>query len=96
MQVIDVDCTPLYPTHLSVNITHGRYSNYSDYNITVTNNGSIKGVHLVCPLDQFNCSDHFIWSNLNISNITLIDNFSKLPLYTLYMSFSQYSIYYII
>ena len=49
---------PSYPTHLSINITCGHYSNYSDYNITVTNNGSItinEGVHLVCPLDQFNC-----------------------------------------
>ena len=50
----------------------------------------------MCPVDQFNCSAHFIWSNLNLSsNITLIDNFSKLLLYNLYMSFSQYSIYYI-
>ena len=50
----------------------------------------------MCPLDQFNCSAHFIWSNLNLSlNITIIDNFSKLILYNLYMSLSQYSIYYI-
>ena len=49
----------------------------------------------MCPLDQFNCSAHFIWSNLNLSNITLINNFSTLLLYNLYMSFSQYSIYYI-
>ena len=49
----------------------------------------------MCPLDQFNCSAHFIWSNLNLSsNITLIDNFSKLLLYNLHMSFSQYSINY--
>ena len=47
-------------------------------NITVTNNGSIiinEGLHLVCPLDQFNCLAHFIWTNLNLlSNITLINN----------------------
>ena len=50
----------------------------------------------MCPLDQFNCSAHFIWSNLNLSqNITIIDNFSKLLLYNLYMSLSHYSIYYI-
>ena len=50
----------------------------------------------MCPLDQFNCSAQFIWSNLNLSqNITIIDNFSKLLLYNLYMSLSQYSIYYI-
>ena len=50
----------------------------------------------MCHLDKFNCSAHFIWSNLNLSsNITLIDNFSKLLLYNLHMSFSQYSIYYI-
>ena len=50
----------------------------------------------MCPLDQFNCSAHFIWSNLNLSpNITLINNFSKLLLCNLYMSFSQYFICYI-
>ena len=49
----------------------------------------------MCPLDQFNCSAHFIWSNLNLSNITLIDNFSKLLLYKLYMSFSQYFVFHI-
>ena len=56
-------CTPLYPTHLSVNITCEHYSNYSDYNITVTNNGSIiinEGLHLVWPIDQFNCSLHLV------------------------------------
>ena len=46
----------------------------------------------MCPVDQFNCSAHFIWSNLNLlSNITLNDNFSKL---LLFMSFFQYSINY--
>ena len=41
----------------------------------------------MCPLDQFNCSAHFIWSNLNLSpNITIIDNFSKLLLYNLYIN----------
>ena len=50
----------------------------------------------MCPLDQFNCSADLIWSNLNVSpNTILIDNFSKLLLYNLYMSFYQYSIYYI-
>ena len=50
----------------------------------------------MCPLDQFNCSANFIWSNMNLlSNISLINNFSKLLLYNIYMSLSQYYIYFI-
>ena len=48
----------------------------------------------MCHLDQFNCSAHFIWSNLNLSSITLIDNFSKLLLYNLHISFFHYFLYY--
>ena len=92
IQVINADCTPSYPTHLSVNITCEHYSNYSDYNITVTNNGSItinEGVPFLCPLDQFNCSAHFIWSNLNLSPMKFLKYFSKYHNITICMSFSD-------